>query len=182
MPMLDAPIPGSSLTTEPGNNPWEQPPLYDTPEDALQNYLERFEDPEILEDMLFLFDQKFPVSVFVDSLTTSGVMEGLHTIDVSTLIAPILHEYVVALAAASGVEVLENDGPTDDEKMKAKEKKRLLIMLENLPGEDSDIIAKSLTEGMEADTPEDATEDSPPDMGLDEQLEGAPKGFINRKK
>ena len=31
---FDAPIPGQSLTDEPGNYPWEHPPQYTNPEEA----------------------------------------------------------------------------------------------------------------------------------------------------
>ena len=35
---LDAPIPGQSLTDEPGNYPWEHPPKTTDPEDALNKF------------------------------------------------------------------------------------------------------------------------------------------------
>ena len=35
--LLDAPIPGQSLTSEPGNYPWEQPPQLNTVDEAVEH-------------------------------------------------------------------------------------------------------------------------------------------------
>ena len=136
MDLLNGPIPGESLTREPGNAPWEQPPQYVEPKDALAHYLEKFEDEEKIDDLLFLLDQGYPVSLFVESLTTMGVMEGLHTIDVSIIIAPILHEYFVSLAKAADIKVVETDGPTAEERKKMKEKQRVAMLMAKMMDED----------------------------------------------
>ena len=83
-----APIPGQSLTTEPGNAPYEQPPLYAEPEKALAFYLQKLDDEEFIDDLMFILEQGMPVETFVNSLTSTGVMEGYHTFDVKVLIAP----------------------------------------------------------------------------------------------
>lgn len=99
-----APIPGMSLTKEPGNSPWEQPPLHDTPEKALAFYLEKFDDEETLDDLLFSFEAGYPIDAMVDFLTSYSVMEGYHSVDVKMIVSPLLHEYFVNLADAAGVE------------------------------------------------------------------------------
>jgi len=130
MKQLLAPVPGMSLTKEPGNSPWEQPPLYAKPEEALAFYLQKLSDEEILDDMLFTLEQGYPVSAFVESMTSYGAMEGYHTIDVKMLLAPILHEHIMTLADALGIEVVEEAGPSKEEKVKAKDKQRIMIMME----------------------------------------------------
>ena len=124
-----APIPGMSLTKEPGNSPWEQPPLYDTVEQSLAFYLEKFEDEEILDDLLFSLEAGYPVEAMVDFLTSYSVMEGYHSFDVKMLVSPVLHEYLVSLADAAGIEYTEEAGPSKEERMKEKEKKRLKALL-----------------------------------------------------
>ena len=47
-PMIDAPIPGQSLTAELGNRPWQKPPQYNTVEEALEYYIPRLTDPDML--------------------------------------------------------------------------------------------------------------------------------------
>jgi hypothetical protein len=135
---LMAPIPGMSLTKEPGNAPWEQPPLYNTAEEALGFYLQKLDDEERLDDLLFALEAGYPVDAMVDFLTSYSVMEGYHSIDVKMLISPILHEYILSLADAAGIEYTEQMGPTKEERMKEKDKQRtkaLLIKAMNSPVE-----------------------------------------------
>lgn len=124
-----APIPGMSLTREPGNAPWEQPPLHDTPEKSLAFYLEKFDDEDTLDDLIFALEAGYPVDAMVDFLTSYGVMEGYHSFDVKVLISPILHEYIVSLAEASGIEYTEFLGPSKEEKIKQKDEKRAKALL-----------------------------------------------------
>ncbi len=124
-----APIPGMSLTKEPGNAPWEQPPLHDTPEKALAFYLEKFDDEETLDDLLFSFEAGYPIDAMVDFLTSYSVMEGYHSVDVKMIVSPLLHEYFVNLADAAGIEYTEELGPSKEERMAAKQKKRTQVLL-----------------------------------------------------
>ena len=48
-----------------------------------------------------------------EGLLRGAVAEGRHSIDVSLLIAPVIHEYIKGIADASGVEY--NEGLDDDE-------------------------------------------------------------------
>jgi hypothetical protein len=124
---LDGPIPGSSLTREVGNAPWEQPPLYAKPEQALANHVKQLTKGNHLDELLFLVGEGFPISTFVDSLTTVAVMEGFHTGDVSQLISPALHTFIKEAAQSAGVPYTEWDGPTPEEQDKERFKKRLNI-------------------------------------------------------
>lgn len=126
---LKAPIPGMSLTREPGNAPWEQPPLYNTAEEALGFYLQKLDEEERLDDLLFALEAGYPVASMVDFLTSYSVMEGYHSFDVKMLISPVLHEYIVSLADAAGIEYTERMGPTKEERMKEKDKKRTKALL-----------------------------------------------------
>lgn len=126
---LMAPIPGMSLTREPGNSPWEQPPLYNTVEEALGFYLDKLNDEDRLDDLLFALEAGYPIDAMVDTMTSYSVMEGYHTIDVKMLLAPILHEYLITLAEASGIEYTETVGPSREERMAERDKKRTKAML-----------------------------------------------------
>jgi len=118
--MFDGPIPGESLTREPGNAPWEQPPHFAKVDEALTWYMDKFEDDETFEEMLWILDNDMPIELFLDTLLLSGEMNGLHTSDVSLLIAPVLHEHIKAVADAAGVKYREFQGKTKEEKEKDK--------------------------------------------------------------
>lgn len=167
-----APIPGMSLTREPGNAPYEQPPLYPRPEEALGFYFERLDDEELIDDLMFTLEQGFPLSILVDSMTSTGVMEGYHTIDVKVLISPILHEYLLNLAQAAGVDVVEDAGPTKEERIKEKDKKRMAILIERAL-EDS-----SAPSEVSIDKAEDMLEDEEEP----EEKPMAPLPLISRRK
>lgn len=131
---LRAPIAGMSLTKEPGNAPWEQPPLYNTPEEALGFYFQKMENAEIVDDLMFSLENDFPLEILVDSMTSVGVMEGYHSVDVKTLISPVLHEHLKTLAETLDIEIIEFAGPSKEEKVKEKDKKRTVVMLEKSLG------------------------------------------------
>jgi hypothetical protein len=69
-----APIPGMSLTKEPGNAPYEQPPLYTKPEEALAFYLSKLDDHDVIDDIMFSLSHGISLDVFVDSMTSTGVI------------------------------------------------------------------------------------------------------------
>jgi len=146
-----APIPGMSLTKEPGNAPYEQPPLYNTAEEALAFYFQKLDNEENLDDILFALDNEVPLEALVDSMTSVGAMEGYHSIDVKMLISPPLHEYIAALADAAGINIIEEDGPSKDERAKAKEKERLKILMQKaMEGGGEQVSPENLNEATEA--------------------------------
>jgi hypothetical protein len=127
--MFNGPIPGESLTQPPGNTPWEKPPKYAKVEEALSFYMDKFEDPQKLEDFLFLLSNDAPLDLMVDNLLGMGEMNGLHTADTSLLVGPILHEYLKLMADAAGVEYREFQGKTPEEKAEEKKKSDFNLVL-----------------------------------------------------
>lgn len=113
--MFSGPVPGESLTREPGNAPWEQPPHYDKVEHVAAFYIEKFEDDKKLEDLLDLLDKGMPVDHLVSSMLMYGEMEGEHTVDASMLVAPLIHEYIIFLAKSAGISYTEFQGEGEEE-------------------------------------------------------------------
>jgi len=103
-PMIDAPIAGQSLTAELGNRPWQQPPQYTTVEEALQYYVPRLTNPEMLDDLFNVMETGIPLTTLANAIQSSGVMEGKHSLDVGILILPVLMETMAYLAEESGIE------------------------------------------------------------------------------
>lgn len=104
-PLLDGPIPGQSLTTEPGNRPWENPPKMSTLEEAVDFYMKRLSDPEMMNRMLDILEEtELPITALVEVMTMGGVMQGLHSVDISVMISPILVEFIKGAADKAGVQ------------------------------------------------------------------------------
>tara|TARA_R100001377_G_scaffold9516_1_gene4844 strand:- start:5734 stop:6228 length:495 start_codon:yes stop_codon:yes gene_type:complete len=102
-PMLDAPIPGQSLTAEPGSYPWEQPPQLNTVEEVIDKYLPMFNDEDIVVDLLNQMEAGIPITSIVRLLTRSATMNGVHSIDTGLLASPVLIEMIISIAEASDV-------------------------------------------------------------------------------
>jgi hypothetical protein len=66
---LQAPIPGQSLTTEPGARPWEKPARFTLPEEAMGYYLDKFADANRTAEMLDILESGFPVTNLIDGIT-----------------------------------------------------------------------------------------------------------------
>jgi len=101
---LDAPIPGQSLTTEPKSRPWEQPPKYTTAEEALDFYVPRLSDPEMVAPMVDVMEQGTTVVAVAEMIQSSGVMQGLHSVDVGLIIAPVIVELLITQADLAEIE------------------------------------------------------------------------------
>ena len=86
-PMLDGPVAGQALTSEPGARPWEQPAMYSTVEDTLLFYLENLSQPKKLANMLDKIEEGAPLTLIADTLQTAGVTKGIHSLDVGILIS-----------------------------------------------------------------------------------------------
>tara|TARA_R110000751_G_C13671665_1_gene470354 strand:+ start:315 stop:848 length:534 start_codon:yes stop_codon:yes gene_type:complete len=102
--IMDAPIPGQSLTTEVGSRPWQQPAKYSTVEEALEHYAKTITDPAINEPLLDTLEMGTPVTSIAEIVVQSGAMEGLHTIDVSILMLPVIMELIAYVADEAEIE------------------------------------------------------------------------------
>jgi len=94
---FEAPIPGQSLTGELGAYPWEQPAKYNTAEEAIDFYISRLANMDISMDLFESINDGLPITTAVDVLVAGGNMDGLHTMDVATLAAPVIAEFMVAV-------------------------------------------------------------------------------------
>ena len=108
---LSAPIPGQSLTTEPKSRPWEQPPKYTTVEEALDFYIPRLSDPELMAPMVDSMEEGTTVVAVADLIQSSGVMQGLHTLDIGLLISPVLVELLITQADVAGIDYTVGNEP-----------------------------------------------------------------------
>jgi len=112
---FDAPIPGQSLTSEPKNRPWRNPPQLDTVEDVMEYYLPRLSSPELAPRLLDVIERGIPLTSLAETIVTGGAMQGVHSIDVGILISPILVEFMKGMAEIAEIEYNLGDKDKDEE-------------------------------------------------------------------
>jgi hypothetical protein len=101
---FDYPVPGQSLTTPPRNAPYERPPQTVDPKEALQIHISNLNSKESMEDIAYFAEMGLDVKSQTEALLRSAVAEGIHSIDVSLTIAPLLHQFIVGRLEAMGLD------------------------------------------------------------------------------
>ena len=96
---FDTPIPGQSLTDEPGNYPWEHPPQYPSMEEATEFLWDKMTEPEIAEQIIAMLDAGVPVETLARTALFGGFLNGKFTPDVAFTIA----EPVIKMIATIGI-------------------------------------------------------------------------------
>lgn len=149
---LSGPVPGMSLTTEPGNRPWENPPQIVKIEDAVEFYADKILDPEKQDAILNAFAEDISIESMADMITTSAVMDGIHTIDLAVLINPVVQEMFRYVGDVNGVKYTDSFEELEKQKrIPAHEAKKIV----------EDLI-KDMSEGQMAPTMPPATEAEAP--------------------
>ena len=111
---LDAPLPGQSLTDEPGNYPWEHPPKTPSIEEATDYVYESIMKPENMERMFTLLRMGIPIEALVKIITFSGFLEGRWTVDTAKLLEPIVAMMVAGEAAIAEIPAKVNMGDAEN--------------------------------------------------------------------
>lgn len=187
-----APLPGQSLFTTPKERPYERPSELDTVDDALSYYFTNFRDPEIIDDLMTVLDMGIPLQPVVKTLYMSSVMNGIHNLDVGLIVAPVLSEFLAAVAKSYEIDFKYT--AVDAAKQKSeKENMKVQMMLraaidrgiETGGEEDRGVallkeMAESLEEqgDMETEVKEDATDAPPPEAELQMVKE---QGLMSRR-
>lgn len=105
---ITAPIPGSSLTGEPGNYPWENPPQFSKIEEVIDFYTERMTDDDVESAIVSALDTGISVEVMAEQILSSGVMNGVHTYDISVLVTPVIIEMIMYIGDINQINYIES--------------------------------------------------------------------------
>jgi hypothetical protein len=169
-----APIPGQSLTSEPKARPFERPPEIVDPIDALDMHIENITRVEALEDAFHFLEMGLTLTALVEGVLRSAVMEGLHSIDVSLMIAPVLHEYIKGLALEADVKFEEGFKDEEDDKVLgySRDRQKALQMLEEL---------REKTEEPALEMPKENITEQEPEEAMQEPMPEAPQGLMARR-
>ena len=134
--VFNGPVPGQSLTSEPKGFPFERPADIVDPLEALDLHIDNMSKPESIEDALFFLEAGLDLVTLVEGILRSAVMEGIHSLDVSLIIAPVLHEHIKGIADAAyidydeGFEDADRDKALDYERNTIRAKKMLKKLAE----------------------------------------------------
>tara|TARA_R110000744_G_scaffold54670_2_gene115952 strand:+ start:2833 stop:3441 length:609 start_codon:yes stop_codon:yes gene_type:complete len=148
--VLNGPIPGQSLTTTPGNFPWEQPPETEQPEEALLWHISRMSDTDFMDGATTLMELEIPIESLTNTLLTNAVGEGIHTIDVGLIIAPSVHKELISLAKQAGIEYKEFFSEDAEREALEKTKLKALVLhkIKKLKGKDKPAIISETAEAL----------------------------------
>ena len=102
--IFDRPVPGQSLTDEPGNYPWEHPPQYTDLREARDRIFDGMTKPENAKQLITMLASDVPVEAIVRTVLFAGFTEGKWTVDMATLLAPVVLIQIVSMAKAAKLE------------------------------------------------------------------------------
>ena len=155
---LSRPIPGQSLTHELRARPWQNPPQFNTVEESMDWYLERFDNPEIVQELLSIIEMGIPLSTIANSMQLGAVLQGVHNIDVGVLIMPILIEIMKTLAEKTDTNYVMGDEPEESDRP-------------------SDAVLESALNKIKGMT----VEDMPEEEDMEEETDEEPMGLMARR-
>ena len=167
--LFQAPIPGQSLTAEPKNRPYETPPEIADPEEALRMHLTRLNDVEKLDTAMTLLQRGVDVRTLTEGVLRSAVSEGIHSIDVSLIIAPTIHDFITDVADEVGIDYKTGFEPDEQE----EDKQELSLVRSMLRKSEGD----SPRPRMEEEPMEEPEQETELDLGEPKE---APKGLMAR--
>ena len=154
-PLMDGPIPGQSLTTEIGSRPWQQPAKFSTVEDTLEHYATKITDPKINDSLLDALEMGTPVASIAEIVVQSGAMEGIHTIDVSILVLPVIMELIAYVADEAEIDY--NMGIEEPIEQDRIPEGKIAMVMQKLKNKKPELKEKE---------PVEMAEESPPASGL----------------
>jgi hypothetical protein len=177
---FDGPIPGQSLTGAPKAYPWERPPEVTDPEQAIELHITRLNNEEKIEAILEMLQMGIDVKTLTEGIARAGVANGVHSIDIGLLVAPVIHEFIVSIAEEAGVEF---DEGLEDKSKKARgrdavEKAKAEVALEKALQARKGPKAATPTQDLEMAAPEAPIE---PEMDMEAEDQVMPKGLMARR-
>ena len=170
--VFNGPVPGQSLTAEPKSLPFERPADIVDPIEALEMHIDNMSEPDAIEDALFFLEMGLDLVTLVEGILRSAVMEGIHSLDISLIIAPVLHEHIKSIADAADLDYDEGFDDTGRDKtleyerdtMRAKKLLKQISKEEGIEEEEPEVQVK--------EEPEMETMDVvPPTQGLMSRIE-----------
>ena len=112
---FNAPIPGQSLTDEPGNYPWEHTPTQPEIEDADEHVYKNLQKKKNTKRLVVLLKMGIPIEALTKVTTFSGFLEGKWTVDTAKLLEPIVAMMITSIAEIGKIPAKVSLGDVDDQ-------------------------------------------------------------------
>lgn len=108
---LSGPIPGQSLTVDPGSVPWETPPKFTQVDDAIQFIIKQMQDPQHVHAFLATMEMGAPLDTVLGTLIQHGFAEGLWTPSLGAILMQPLAHMFVAMLKRAGIKYIPSYRP-----------------------------------------------------------------------
>ena len=100
---FDTPVPGQSLTDEPGNYPWEHPAQYVTADGAADHLWNKMSEPEFAEQIIAMLDAGVPEEAIGRTVLFGVFLKGKFYPDVAFIIAEPVMKMIATIGVIAGV-------------------------------------------------------------------------------
>ena len=100
---FDVPVPGQSLTNEPGNAPWEHPPQMVKVDEAMGYVWEKLSEEKNFKRSIALLKFGMPIEALAKVISFSGFLEGKWSVDVAKMLEPTVGQMIATLGATAKV-------------------------------------------------------------------------------
>ena len=154
---FDAPVPGQSLTKEPGNAAWEHPPQITNPEEAIGYIWDKLSEEKNFKRTIALLKFGMPIEALTKVITFSGFLEGKWSVDLAKMMEPTVGQMIATLGSTSKVPMKISLNDTSDsqffnemasneltlDKSKAKDKENKLMKIPK-PKEPTGLMARGV--------------------------------------
>lgn len=176
---------GFSLTQEPKGTPFENPPEIADPIDAAKFHLDRMNNANAFEDIAHFLESGVDIPTLVQGILRSAVFQGIHSVDVSLIIAPVLHEFIKDIGDATGIEY--DEGISDEKERAVIRYKRDVSRAKKMMKKLDVDVEETMSEGEVPDSMEDqmgvmivATKEAEPMEEPEKEMMEEPKGLMSR--
>ena len=131
---FNRPIPGHSLTDTPGGRPYEQPPTYTNPDDAVDFIVEKLMQPENQTRFQKLMFAGMSVEEIVNTVALGGFAGGIISPDVAEIIKPPIAMVLINIALEADIPVKVFSGNSEiDEASTMDDESTLRMMADRNP-------------------------------------------------
>lgn len=127
--LIQAPVPGQSLTDTPRNSPWERPAEFDTVEDVVKLYIKKLADQEVMDDIAVTFELGADLKTLTETIMLTGSMKGVHTVETGMLAGPVVASFIKMAMQEYGIDTPETP-VSFEEAATEKEKARIMRLTE----------------------------------------------------
>ena len=109
--LLDSPVPGQSLTQPKGAAPYEHPPKFVTPEEALDFLFDSMTEKKKATQIVLLLKNGVTCEYIARTVLFAGFMGAMWNTDLMLLIAPTVMYQIATIGEMAGVKNLKVKSP-----------------------------------------------------------------------